>query len=708
MKRFGQSSARARALHRGIALFTTLVIMFFLLVLTGALVQTQAGAFATARLSDDKTRARAASRSVYDYCLYQIEHQRNWGAAPFSGLEELDPPRKRGSVAHLGDRVQVSRTQGRTIFGYLPEHHCSFRVSVTNALTSPSELDGVPAEQIELRIETWPGESATPRRGEAQTARAMLRLAPLYDASILTRGSMSIDAQHMFLASKDPLRNELRAEGDASMPGLLSGRTRYVDYEPGLMLDSVDPASVEVSGKGLLWSTGKIFDGGSALEGEELGLASRRTGARLVEESPNRMDVYDLKPENLSRPGTDSADSEVRIPPGEYRFTKSPVAVEYESWEPTGFGGSGGGESSGDDTPGGGSSGDDSSGDSSSDGPTYAWVTRVRVMHVDALHYFSSEGESRPDTILAAPPPMGRLTPGGQARNTRMALMRSHLDDPLEALDSTLPPDPELPDFRMGERFALQEPAPGTPASGIRRLTGSQDSPVVIDLKNQSFVVKPQTRVTLADGPTKDFHLTSEPNQRLLEEQVSLDEATPTYPSFAFGNDGNDVSIEAQGDITLGKGVVTGLGTVISRGGDVNIQSDFPEIEWVRAEVKKDKWEWIARKRVVTVDPQEGYEGLVVYAGKDVNIDSSSKVDWSFRGFVYARQNFNFHVGGNRATFYGSVIAGKDKSMTGDPSLRITEAERLAFIYDPEYLKLMTKNLPHNWTRVERLFWSEN
>ena len=36
----------------------------------------------------------------------------------------------------------------------------------------------------------------------------------------------------------------------------------------------------------------------------------------------------------------------------------------------------------------------------------------------------------------------------------------------------------------------------------------------------------------------------------------------------------------------------------------------------------------------------------------------------------------------------------------------MSNGRKLGFIYDPEYLKQLTRDLPNNWTRLEAVVWN--
>ena len=77
----------------------------------------------------------------------------------------------------------------------------------------------------------------------------------------------------------------------------------------------------------------------------------------------------------------------------------------------------------------------------------------------------------------------------------------------------------------------------------------------------------------------------------------------------------------------------------------------------------------------------------------------------TFRGFVYANGKFNFDLANEDATFFGSVVSRADSS-DGVPSFSMTRGRKMGFIYDPEYLKSLTRGLPNGWTRLEPVVWN--
>ena len=94
--------------------------------------------FAVAQSSDARARAHLACQSLYDYCLYQLEHDRNWGAGGFADPAAVDPNREPpGGFASLGSRVEIAEVDGQIFRGYLPEHGAGFEVEGVRIVTQP-------------------------------------------------------------------------------------------------------------------------------------------------------------------------------------------------------------------------------------------------------------------------------------------------------------------------------------------------------------------------------------------------------------------------------------------------------------------------------------------------------------------------------------------------------------------------------------------
>lgn len=650
-----------RQQHRAIALMTAMLVVFFLLVLTGALVRTQSGVFALAQSSDSRVRSRAACQSLYDFCLYQLEHNRNWGAGGFASLGEVDPVRAQpGGTVPLESRVEITQVAGNIFRGYLSDHGTGFEVEVDNRLTLPGS-SATPTEHVRLTISAWQGKDLAGARAR-QEAACLLRLAPLFDGAVLSRGNVTMEANQVVFSSKDPFRNEIRGEGDVSMPGLRAGQTVFVEHNADVTRENSNVTEMKKDSTGLLWAGGRIADGRTTLTPDQLVTAGQSSGGRLVDGSTSRADIYDLRPENIPQP---AFAHDVVVPPGEFRFTRAMATVRYRVAE------------------------------LQPDGTTLM-VERTRQEPLDVMEYYDPPGSPRPLKVLRAP--LAAMAEGEELLGTEVSYGADLSDVPVVT----------------GDRFALDQNHQGSepvtdadgvvvdvPEMGFRNVGAGGDAPVIVDLSAKTVFVKPETRVQPKGRsensglPDAAFELTVQPGPG----------GDPGPPRFELGNGTNDVVVQADGDISIGTGYTDGLATFISKKGSVTLNPVAQQLKWVEKYVDGSPVPVWVLENEVEVDAHPDYSGLVIYAEKDVNIANISNADWGLRGFIYARRNFNFEVNGSNATFYGSVVAGNNPDEPG--AFRIGSGERATFIYDPDYLKLLTRTLPHNWTRVEALVWSE-
>jgi hypothetical protein len=651
--------------ERGVALLTAMLVVLFLLVLTGALVRTQSGLFAIAQASDARARSRAACQSLYDFCVYQLEHRRDWGAGGFVGVADVDPPRPvPGGVVPLDSRIEITSAGHNVFRGYLSEHDAGFEVEVINALTSSARTSAeglnTPAEHVRLSITAWEGRDPKDGSRSRQQVDCLLRLAPLFDASILSRGNVALDVGEVVFASKDPFRNEIRGEGDISLPGLRTGRSLFVKHNRQVTLQDANLASMTRDRTGLLWAGGDISDGATSLEGEDLSDAAAASGGRLVNQTTGRADIYDLKPENIPQP--DFA-HDIVVPPGEFRFTRAKVKTNYRVQV------------------------------TKDDGRTVT-EERQKEENVDVLEYYDPPGSESPLKVMRSA--AGKLDTGEELVSSEITYGKDLKDIPVVVGDR----------FAVDDSYQDVEKIKGSdgneieiPQLGFKNLGSSGDAPVVIDLSARTVTVQSSTKVQprpREEGsalPPAAFELTVKVGPG----------GDPGLPTFELGSGTNDVVVEADGNISIGKGYTDGLATFISKQGSVTLNPVAQALKWVEKEIDGIPT-WVLENEV-EVEAHPDYSGLVIYAEKDVTIANITDADWGIRGFVYARRNFNFEVNGQDATFYGTVVAGNDPGDLG--AFNITGGDRATFIYDPDYLKLLTRTLPHQWTRVEALVWTE-
>lgn len=672
---------------QGVALISAMLVCLFLVMLTGALIQTQSGAFALAQSSDARLRARVATQSLYDYCLYQIEHNRDWGKDGFASTQTVDPLRRDNqSLAELADHVQIKSVKNNTFQGYLPDHNVGFDVEVVNALTSASGAtasDGtsINKEEVRLIIRTWNGRDPAKGRFSLQRADCLLRLAPLFDGAIVSRGDIDIDTDQIAFASKDPFRNEIRSEGDVTLPGVRSGHIRFIKHNDLLNLGKTVPInSFAKDENGLLWSKGNLKESATPLDTAGLAEAAQATGGRIITDAQGPADIYDLKPTDLPQPVIKPG-HDIRTPSGEFRFTTMETKVDYTTTNVLGH-------------------------------EEHHTTTRS----ANVVEYYKNPPTHNPGD----PPP----TPDKILVSSAPPNMYWNQTFKSETLINAPPGVP----IAKGRCFALDASADtgvtlednaGHPLSssemGFHKIDATASAPVVLDLDTQMITVAPNTRVRPAEQGSEEFKMTV----------VTGGGGRPTKPMLKLGDQGNDVVLETKGDLTIGSSdpttsttsevITSGGGTLISSNGSVTVTPSARSFHWTPTIIggrpvwvpQEDPWD-----RNQRFEANKDYTGLAIYAGKDVTINGgTSGSDWDFQGFVYARDNFNYNVGAANSTFYGSVIAGMNRH-AGDGVKIKSNGGRIVFDYDPDYLRILTRQLPDHqaqaWTRLEILTWAES
>lgn len=693
--------------QRAIALITALVVLTFVMLLTGALVQIQNSAFAIAQSSDSRVRSRAACRSLYDYCLYQVEHNRDWGKGGFVSLEAIDPARATNEAnSSLDSRVEIKSFQGTTFSGYLPDHQASFEVEVVNSLDyhtsglKASDGNSVKTEQLRLIITAWDGKEAKAQSRSAQTLDCLLRLAPLFDGSILSRGNVTIDAENVLFASKDRFRNEIRSEHDMSLKGLTEGKVRFIKHSDLIANPSTALKNFEADSSGLLWAKGDIKDGITKLAGEELVEAAENSSAQLVNKANSRADIYDLKPENLPRPDNLKT---VTIPSGKFQFNNLPATVEYQKFVPDSDGGH--------------------------------WENRSTSMSVNVAEYYdqaaleqaSPNTPASPQRILFQNPAEYSQFPYQNPKVT-FDVPESDFAGITFVEGRRFSIDASFNDSIIGQTTSYLKDS-DSKEMGFRSIDSDKVAPIVIDPAARTIIVQPKTKIS----PTNSS--SSAPGIFKVTARNDSGVGISSLPTIQLGKSENDVVIESEGDLTLGTAsdpenpdpnhqdlVTTGGATFISTGGNVEISPSTRNFSWLPRMIN-NTLSWVTKEEAGQRDFEfkaaEDYSGLVVYADKNVTINgSSSDANWDFRGFIYARGKFDYKTGKGKSTFYGSVISGTDLNQEGDFNIKSRDRNdqvggRVVFVYDPDYLKLLTRELSksqskkQNWTRVEPVIWSE-
>ncbi len=285
---------RSKKANHGIALFTVLVVIMVLTILTVAFIQTNKENFSLLNSASDKAKAQAACKSVYEYILFNLEHNKYWGVDNFKGAQDNSLPYNM-TVEEVKDTHKI--------IGTMPELDASFTAQIWNNLNNDAESpDGVPPECARIVI-------TAQTKHSTRTLEALLHVAPLFDASAISGGDLDIHAKRLAIRSLDPYRNLVRAKGKITVPEVLTAqKTRFLQ-----------PKGNEYDPKGMLWSRGDIVSGGSGgkrITDTNLSLANKNSGGHFLPNAKQHFEIFKLEADQIEVPS-----HTVAILPGEYRFT---------------------------------------------------------------------------------------------------------------------------------------------------------------------------------------------------------------------------------------------------------------------------------------------------------------------------------------------------------------------------------------------------
>jgi hypothetical protein len=288
---------------RGIALITVLMIAVVMMILLGSFVKVNQQRFGILNNDLHHVAASEAARSAFDYCLYRLERNRNWGAAEFPGNED----------SAVAETLQVKTVAGTfQVQGKVLESGAEFEVEVLNNIdrTPNVTIDGVQAGHCRLRI--------TARRGAAQTTReALLNTAPLFDGSVVASDGITIDAEQLAVSSTDPMRNRLRSKAQIEVP----------DYQTSFQFRPAENATEQ----GVLWAMDGITSGGKDLSDLDIALeAAQKTGGRFLPNADTHHDVYDLQMSEIK-----TNKKNVSVDSGVYVFRRRTVGYDGNSGRET-------------------------------------------------------------------------------------------------------------------------------------------------------------------------------------------------------------------------------------------------------------------------------------------------------------------------------------------------------------------------------------
>lgn len=286
---------------KGIAIITVMMAMTVLLMIAGAFLTINRDNFAQVNSSNKRDEARATCDAVYNYFLFRLEHDKFYGANNFAGAKDSE----------TGSMMKVTEVAGtHNIEGEIPSLHTKFTANIENNLTiDAASATGVPAHAARIRI-------AADSSGITRNVETLVRVAPLFDSSALSRGAMNIAATDFTVSSMDAYRNMVRAEGEINVPNVLSGfaNTKFTT-----------PDKKKSDSKGMIWSKNKITAGGVDLT-DHLADANTNSGGRFVPNAKQHFEIYDLKSSDLAVPT-----SNIAVKPGEYRFTTATAKLTIHS-----------------------------------------------------------------------------------------------------------------------------------------------------------------------------------------------------------------------------------------------------------------------------------------------------------------------------------------------------------------------------------------
>lgn len=283
--------------RRAIALVTVLVTAGILLMMLGAFVTLNRDYFGLIKTDQHHMVAEEAARSVLDYCVYRLEHDRYWGKGDFETHRTDDEV---GSILEVREVKDSRRFVGRVV-----ACGTEFEGTILNNIEGDNAVDGVQKGDCRIRI--------TARRGGTTLRReAFLTTAPIFDASGVASGGFLVDANLLTVASTDPRRNRIRSKGDIQVPS----------YNGSFVFDPPDDASEQ----GVLWAAQGIAMGSRDLsDPANLEDAVATTGGgQFYPQAQTHYDIHDLHFSEVKVPT-----NEVTMDPGMYVFTRA--AVPYTS-----------------------------------------------------------------------------------------------------------------------------------------------------------------------------------------------------------------------------------------------------------------------------------------------------------------------------------------------------------------------------------------
>ena len=632
--------------HRGLALFVVMITTTVLALMMGAFFKAYQSHFALTRSSNASQRAASACDSVYQYITYRLEHDRAWGSEEFASSGDGDPS---GPQLDFKEEVGTFKFSGK-----IDSLDATFEGELYNNLSglAPDPAGSTAQEGTVLcKVTAHSGEST-------RNAEFVVRVAPLFDSSVLSRADLNVDAEKLFMRSLDQNRNLLRAEGDIYVPNILGSADSQF----------LQPDSNAADDKGMLWAKGDIYSylgvGGSAENIDtdtELADAVKNSNGKIVSGAESDFSIYDLDQSNLQLP---EGNSEVPLKlngvdkPGRWNFVRRKAEVDYTATYSA-----------------------DVSGKTVSTTEKYS-----DTVWMDVLEYYPPDAESPTEVYRAANRDEDLMSQAPQEVTERVKTSKkkgkgksTEVDLGITSVETTNIQLPQYGDLTVevldNDQLVFE--------------SDDKSANFTFDLLYQTVTATSNATVTIK-GP---FEVTSETDPNASLDGIS--ETPPPVLDLGYNSDGTaKAALMADGTLNIENGVTTGLGALIAKDGDVKIQP-----------VNTD---------TVTVDAGATGTGLLVFAGGDVVLQNPDETsNWVFKGLVYARDGIRMEGHGQDATFEGTIVSLQEEEAVIDPEtgvlapngIEFVDCGEIEFIYNPALLDAYVRSLPGDRIQVELVYW---